>query len=181
MSSQQNHDQPDAAQDITNALKETLRRTGTIDNVRTQLRTEIYHCLSESLSSIPELSDQKAPQTKIPNSPPIENILINEIIADYLTSNCYHSTLSVFSNETGMASLSPCSCSCNGNACIHNRHDNANNEAKSVLGLEFIRQELGLNDLDGLGTGRRNNNMTSLAMLYDIIELLKARRRTRQL
>ena len=113
------------------ALKETLNRSGTYEDVRAQLRASVLLKMNESL---PVSKGQ--PQT---NKQPIENVLINELIAEYLSFNGYHSTLSVFSTES-------------------------KTEKSSVLGREFIRAELGLNNTD-------------LAMMYEVIEGMKSSRK----
>ena len=115
------------------ALKETLNRSSTLEDVRAQLRASVLLAMDESL---PVSNGQ--PQT---NKQPIENVLINELIAEYLSFNGYHSTLSVFSTES-------------------------ETEQCSVLGREFIRAELGLNNTD-----------TNLAMMYEVIEGMKSSRK----
>ena len=114
------------------ALKETLNRSSTLEDVRAQLRASVLLAMEESLP---------APKGQTSN-PPIENVLINELIAEYLSFNGYHSTLSVFSTES-------------------------KTEKSSVLGREFIRAELGLNNTD-----------TNLAMMYEVIEGMKSRKRS---
>lgn len=116
------------------ALKETLNRSGTYEDVRAQLRASVLLAINESL---PASKGQL--QT---NKQPIENVLINELIAEYLSFNGYHSTLSVFSTES-------------------------KTEKSSVLGREFIRAELGLN----------NTDTNPLAMMYEVIEGMKSSRK----
>ena len=116
------------------ALKETLNRSGTYEDVRAQLRASVLLKMNESL---PVSKGQ--PQT---NKQPIENVLINELIAEYLSFNGYHSTLCVFSTES-------------------------KTEKSSVLGREFIRAELGLN----------NTDTNPLAMMYEVIEGMKSSRK----
>jgi len=126
------------------ALKETLERSGTLDNVRAQLRATILKCMDETLpksdNSVKGLIPRKS-------SPPIENVLINEMIAEYLSFNGYKHTLSVFNLETKSLDSDM-----EGNA----------------LGESFIRTELGLH---------RRSNSKPLAMLYEVVFMLKARLR----
>ena len=68
---------------------QTLERSGTLDNVRAQLRATIQQCMDKSL-----------PKSNALLSMPIENVLINEMIAEYLFVNGYHHTLSVFKVES---------------------------------------------------------------------------------
>ena len=93
--SQQNN--ANANEMLTTALKETLQRTGTLDNVRAQLRATILQNLSDSLPS----ATTAAASNATPPTPPIENILINELISEYLSFNGYNQTLSAFAAETG--------------------------------------------------------------------------------
>ena len=114
------------------ALKETLNRSSTLEDVRAQLRASVLLAMNESL---PVSKGQTS-------NPPIENVLINELIAEYLSFNGYHSTLSIFSTES-------------------------ETETSSVLGREFIRTELGLN----------NTDTNPLAMMYEVIEGMKSSRK----
>ena len=140
--------------DIVAALKETLKRTGTLDNVRSILRTDIYHCLNDSLQNLGTDSNEK------PQSPPHQNIVINELIAEYLVFNGYLNTLSVLAAESRSPSL------------LEAR------DSSKMLGPEFIRAELGLKrplDGDNISTSRRR---APLAILYEIVETLKSRVRS---
>lgn len=143
-------------QDIVAALKETLKRTGTLDNVRSILRADIYHSLNDSF-------DKKPKHT----APPKENILINELIADYLSFNGYHNTVSVLAAETGTPAL----------AEIRNNERTYTDSSPMMLGENFIRTELGLgNRSNNISSGRRRKPM---ALLYVIVETLKARNRAK--
>lgn len=102
---------------MTAALRETLERTGTMENVRAQLRTMVLRCMTECLPS-PTSSDTLPP---LPTQP-IENVLINELILEYLSFNGYYQTLSVFTVE------------CKTSDCDES------------LGVSFIRNELGLDE-----------------------------------
>lgn len=97
-------------QQLGAAIKETLERSGTLDNVRAQLRATLLKCMDEPLT------------TSCKSAPPIENVLINELIAEYLSFNGYEHTLSVFSMES--------------------RRNSGMGEDE--LGESFVRAELGL-------------------------------------
>ena len=101
----------DANETLTSALKSTLERSGALENIRAQVRSTVFECISESKS----MSGQES----LPE-PPIENVLINELIAEYLEFNGYNNSLSVFTAES---------------------HTGSGNS----LGHRFIRAELGLN------------------------------------
>jgi len=128
---------------LTAALKETLERTGTLDDVRAQLRTMVLRCMNECLP-IPTSSETPA----LP-SLPIENILINELIVEYLSFNGYDQTLSMFAAES------------------------QTDQGGFVLGESFIRAELGLERPNERGISRRGG----FAMLYEIVEVIKGRKR----
>ncbi len=192
-----NHNPNDATQDIANSLKETLCRTGTIASIRAQLRAEVYRCMSESLATLdapsnPSMSNKAISDQPInqsfasididlkPPAPPIENVIINEIIADYLAFNGYHNTLSVFSAETRTPSLQSSGLTtrpCYGNVHDQNSLGCEDGSGESVLGMEFIREELGLNDYRAAGS--QNNHNSSMAMMYDVVDAMKASRRLR--
>lgn len=75
-------------QDLKEVLKETLEERGILNEIRAKIRSEIFSSLSENPNSQKkQLSD--------------ENLIINEIIREYLLFNNYESTLSVFLPETG--------------------------------------------------------------------------------
>jgi len=110
---------------LTTALKETLQRTGTLDNVRAQLRATILQNLTDSSPSATAAASNATPHT-----PPIENILINELISEYLSFNGYN-PLSVFSAETGSTQGTTMS---GGNL--------TNNAGIALLGKAFIQYRL---------------------------------------
>ena len=174
---QHNHrHQPNPTLEIINALKETLQRTGTLDTIRAQLRADVFQCITECLPSLSASKSAPSTQSSLP-APPIENILINEIIAEYLAFNGYQHTLSVFASETGNPSLQ--SNSGYGSRSCGNKFVNCsiNDTDASVLGLEFIRADLGLNDKNARDAGGTERCKTTLPMMYEIIETMKRRSR----
>ena len=84
-----------------------------------------------------------------PYYPLIENFLINELIVEYLLFNGYDQTLSIFATESQM------------------------DQGDFRLGESFIRAELGLERPNERGVSRRGG----FAMLYEIVEVVKARKR----
>ncbi len=128
---------------LTAALTETLERTGTLDDVRAQLRTMVLRCMNDCL---PTPKSSEAPT--VPPIP-IENVLINELIGEYLSFNGYDQTLSMFAAES------------------------QTDREGFVLGESFIRTELGLERPNERKVSRRGG----FAMLYEIVELVKARKR----
>ena len=106
---------PNPNEQLTSALQETLERSGTLDDIRSQLRATILRCMTECLpNNATSASPTPPPEVK----PPIENVLINEMIIEYLSFNGYGQSLAVFAAET--------------------------NPVVAVLGDAFIRNEVGL-------------------------------------
>lgn len=105
---------PTAATDaVTAALKETLERTGDLDAVRARLRAAVLRSMDDAR--------QEAAIAPNRTEPPLENVIINELIADYLSFNGFDQTLSVFAAES-----------------------QATDANRGRLGEMFIRSELGL-------------------------------------
>ena len=74
-------------EDLKNALKETLEQKGVLNQIRALMRQSIFEAIE---------SDDK-PQAKLSN----ENLIINELIKEYLVFNNYLHSASVFQAETG--------------------------------------------------------------------------------
>ena len=75
-------------EDLKNVLRETLEQKGALNKVKAQIRAEIFTALDAD-------NNQGKPQL------PQENILINELIREYLEYNGYYNTLSVLVTESG--------------------------------------------------------------------------------
>ena len=75
-------------EDLKNVLRETLEQKGTLNKVKAEIRAEIFTAL-----------DADNTQGKPPV--PQENILINELIREYLEYNRYYNTASVLVTESG--------------------------------------------------------------------------------
>lgn len=71
--------------DLTKVIKETLDKSGALAEARGRLRAEVFRALE----------DQSIERPKVPS----ENILINELIREYLSYNEYHHTSSVLAEE----------------------------------------------------------------------------------
>jgi lisH domain-containing protein FOPNL len=94
------------------ALREMLERNGALDEMKAQVRMLVTRCIDKCLPS------SSNGGTALPTQP-IENVLINEIVAEYLSFNGYVNTLSMFAAERQTSE-------------------------SDRLGETFIRQELGL-------------------------------------
>lgn len=72
--------------DLTVVIKETLENTGVLGDLRGRLRAEVFKALEDRTIERPKL--------------PSENLLINELIREYLLYNNYHNSLSVLMQES---------------------------------------------------------------------------------
>ena len=72
---------------LREALWNTLENNGTLGEVRARVRAEIFHALEQDT----------APKPKLPH----DNVVINELISEYLSFNGYAHSLSVFRAESG--------------------------------------------------------------------------------
>jgi lisH domain-containing protein FOPNL len=79
--------------DLKDALKETLEEKGVLNEVRATIREAIYKSLENDEKRKPQLTD--------------ENLLINELIREYLRYNNYHHSVSVFTSESGQPQQPP--------------------------------------------------------------------------
>jgi len=73
--------------EMKEVLKEHLEKNGTLNEIRSKMRAEIFNTLN----------DKKKGAT----SPSNQNFIINELIREYLAFNNYNYTNSVFVPETG--------------------------------------------------------------------------------
>eukprot|EP00697_Spironema_sp_BW2_P014289 gnl/Spiro4/4697_TR2345_c0_g1_i1.p1 gnl/Spiro4/4697_TR2345_c0_g1~~gnl/Spiro4/4697_TR2345_c0_g1_i1.p1 ORF type:complete len:178 (+),score=35.05 gnl/Spiro4/4697_TR2345_c0_g1_i1:44-535(+) len=74
-------------EDLKLALRETLETRGVLSQVKARIRAEIFNALDDQDDFRPQLSH--------------ENLLINELIREYLEYNKYRHTLAVLIPETG--------------------------------------------------------------------------------
>ncbi|XP_031567500.1 lisH domain-containing protein FOPNL-like [Actinia tenebrosa] len=75
------------AEELKQVLKETLENQGVLGQIRARIRAEVFNALDDQTEPRPTLSN--------------ENMLINELIREYLEFNKYKYTQSVFLTETG--------------------------------------------------------------------------------
>ena len=73
--------------ELREALRDALDRRGVLRGLKAQLRAEVFSTLEDGDDVRPSL--------------PHENLLINELIREYLAFNNYGHTLSVFLPEAG--------------------------------------------------------------------------------
>ncbi|KAG2496420.1 hypothetical protein HYH03_005646 [Edaphochlamys debaryana] len=86
-----------SVEELKEALKENLDRSGKLRKLKAQLRADVFGALEASNEA-----DQKAlPQVSN------ENLLINELIREYLVYNSYRGTVSVFLPESGQPAVRP--------------------------------------------------------------------------
>ena len=75
-------------EDLKNVLRDTLEQKGALNQVKAQIRAEIFTALD-------------AENTKGKPALPQENVMINELIREYLLYNGYFNTASVLVTESG--------------------------------------------------------------------------------
>ncbi|XP_065150072.1 centrosomal protein 20 [Paramisgurnus dabryanus] len=73
--------------ELKSALKETLETRGVLQQLKARIRAEVFSALD----------DQSTPRPPLSN----ENLLINELIREYLDFNKYRYTASVLTAESG--------------------------------------------------------------------------------
>lgn len=74
-------------EDMKSVLKETLEKRGVLGQLKARIRAEIFQALDDESETKPRLSH--------------ENMLINELIREYLIFNNYKYSESVFTAEAG--------------------------------------------------------------------------------
>ncbi|KAK7112368.1 centrosomal protein 20-like [Littorina saxatilis] len=75
--------------ELTEVVKKSLEQRGVLNQVKARIRAEVYSAIDRPAEGRPVISN--------------ENILINELIRDYLEFNKYQYTASVLTAESGMA------------------------------------------------------------------------------
>ncbi|CAD7945722.1 unnamed protein product [Amoebophrya sp. A120] len=73
--------------ELKEALVESLERKGILDELKAKVQSEIFHSLDEKSAKRPAI--------------PSANLVINELIREYLEYNQQYHTLSVFLSESG--------------------------------------------------------------------------------
>ncbi|EDO41817.1 predicted protein [Nematostella vectensis] len=76
-----------SSEKLKEVLKETLDNRGILGQIRARIRAEVFSALDDQSETRPTLSN--------------ENMLINELIREYLEFNNYKYTLSVLLTESG--------------------------------------------------------------------------------
>lgn len=76
-----------SVEELKNALKETLEQRGVLNQIKAIMRQEIYESIENDDNPKPQLSE--------------ENLIINELIKEYLDYKKYFHSSSVFQSETG--------------------------------------------------------------------------------
>ncbi|KAM8934200.1 centrosomal protein 20 [Pelodytes ibericus] len=77
--------------DLKAVLKDTLEKRGVIGQLKASVRAEVFEALDDQSEPRPPLSR--------------ENLLINEMIREYLEYNKYKYTASVLNAETGLSEI----------------------------------------------------------------------------
>ena len=79
--------------DLKSVLRETLEQKGVLNDVKAKIRAEIFTALDAETTNKPQLSN--------------ENMIINEMIREYLEYNRYYNAASVLMTETGQPNEPP--------------------------------------------------------------------------
>ena len=74
-------------EDLKNVLRETLEQKGVLNDVKAKIRAEVFTALDSEAQGKPPLSN--------------ENMIINEMIREYLEYNRYYNAASVLVTESG--------------------------------------------------------------------------------
>ena len=77
--------------DLKEVLKDHLQQSGALDQIRSKLRSEVFKALNEG----EEENNQNIAISR-------ENLLMNELILEYLEFNNYNHSASVLMPESGM-------------------------------------------------------------------------------
>ncbi|KAM4697631.1 LOW QUALITY PROTEIN: centrosomal protein 20 [Rhinophrynus dorsalis] len=77
--------------DLKAVVKDTLEKRGVLGNLKAKVRAEVFEALDDRREPKPVLSP--------------ENLLINELIREYLEFNKYKYTASVLTAETGLSDV----------------------------------------------------------------------------
>ena len=145
--------------ELTEALKETLSRRGTLRQVRSTLRAEAFVALQQAGESNAAEDIERSgcsggtEGVKLPLHP--ENAVINELIREYLEFHGYHGTASVLEVEAGMG---------------RGGDDDQENE----LCREMMKIELGV--MSENTNGEKAGKNKKVPLLYGIVEALKCRK-----
>ncbi|EAN97388.1 putative LisH domain-containing protein FOPNL [Trypanosoma cruzi] len=81
---------------LKEAMREVLETKGVMDHVKAELRAAIFHALQDSSAHEDGASSNRPPV-------PPENLLLNELIKEYMAFNGMEHSLSVFRVESGSA------------------------------------------------------------------------------
>ncbi|WAQ96751.1 CEP20-like protein [Mya arenaria] len=76
-----------STQELKEVIKDTLENRGVLGQIKARIRAEVYNSLDDTSDSKPPLSN--------------ENMMINELIREYLEFNKYKYTASVLVSESG--------------------------------------------------------------------------------
>ncbi|CAN0378823.1 unnamed protein product [Ectocarpus sp. 12 AP-2014] len=123
--------------DLKQALVENLEHRGVLGKLRAKVLAEVFHTLEGPQEGV------------LPTPLSNENLLINELVRDYLSYNGYANALGVFMAESGQP-------------------------IERSLDRGFIRDELGLSERRG---STDHGSARPLPLLYGITHALKRRRK----
>ena len=80
-------------EDLKNVLRETLEQKGVLGEIKAKIRAEVFTALDSENAGKPQLSN--------------ENMIVNEMIKEYLEYNGYYNSASVLVAESGSPAEPP--------------------------------------------------------------------------
>ena len=86
----------DNFKDLHSALKQSLDQRGVLNSIRATMRAEIFNALEDH---------DAVNINPVERQPSSENLILNELIREYLEYNGFLNTLSVFHPETGQPKI----------------------------------------------------------------------------
>ena len=180
--------------DLVLALREALRRRGTLGRVRSALRADAFAALNLAKATatakatggaggpVPEggakeEEEEEEEEARPEPIPPEETLVLNELVRDYLDFNGYGHTASVLAAEAGGSP--PPTGAAGGGPCDALAHSAA--VAREIARLDLGLAEVGGARRRGRGRGRGQERRRggagagrSIPLLYGIVGALKA-------
>ncbi|KAG8467471.1 hypothetical protein KFE25_000787 [Diacronema lutheri] len=123
-----------AADELHEVLRETLEAKGTMSRLRASIRAEVFGALQDEDGHVPR--------------PTNENLLINDMIREYLAFNRYDHTLAVFMPESG--------------------------QPASAIDRRYLSEQTGLPLQDAIG-GADGRSLVHVPILYGLLAESHAR------
>ena len=156
----QNENKVASFDELYETINKTLTRNGQSEKIKSAIRAQVFSSLMTTDSHVDDSNNLLTPTNSEECNPPRENLLINEMINEYLLFNGYVHTASVFQTEL----------------CNDKRDNKFDQNGESDRAI--IRYELGLStNIDSISNEK---NKKKLPILYNVISVLKKQKEKRQ-